>query len=291
MFDCLEVDDGWMERTESSSSWYVHSVFKRVINLVCGQLMVTLATSENTLMPYTLICSADDFSKYKHLERQQVEMQTEHIMIANAFGVYLNGRHVSSQYMPTDMPLETANDKRPLSNIISHIENLYKDQATPGSFISKPDATPFSKEMQRMLEMKTALLCEAVRQRNFVNSTAHAKSLIGLGVGLTPSGDDYLVGFFAVHLLSLKHTEWFKQLVHAVMDNAEQKTNEISATYLKSLTDYRFKAEIVSLIKAVYTQKTAAALTALNALLQVGSTSGSDIAKGMIDAFRLRMVL
>lgn len=283
IFDCLEMDDGFILRIHESPSWHVHSAFRRVINLASDNLMITLASKGNTLMPYTIICSATDFRAYEHLKGQPVIIQKNCLFIDQEFGIYLDGKVSSSQYKP----FIALNDPNTLGNNIRFLENRFRQQAAMGSFFNPHDASLFTKELQRTLLHNTVQFCMAVQKRDLEKSTVCAKSLIGLGVGLTPSGDDYLVGFFAVLLLMHSKSDWFVQLIHAALDDAEQRTNEISATYLNSLKECRLKKEIADLISAVCTQGTDTIQLALDALLQIGSTSGTDVAKGIIDSFNL----
>ena len=279
----LLLDDGFVDRLNRERAWTVHSTFRRVLNLISptGRL-ITLASRDNTLMPYTAICSAVDFSEFSHLLGKTADVQAGELRIGTDLILRLDGQLVSSRYEPF-APL---NDLATLQAHVAYLEQLYQQRQVPGSFVVKPDASRFERAMQEMLLSKTYLFRDAAVNKQEQAIIEHGRSLIGLGVGLTPSGDDYLVGFLAVLLLD-KHCKRKRGpvLARAIVAAARQRTNEISATYLQSAARYRFKTQIADLVKAVLCQGQAQVKQALLNLIAVGATSGSDIARGMIDAF------
>lgn len=280
---CLLMDDGFVARLNQERVWTVHSTFRRVLNLISptGRL-VTLASRDNTLMPYTAICSTADFSEFSDLLGQAVNVQAGELRVGADLILTLDGQLASSRYKP----FAPQNDQATLHAHAACLTQLYQQHQVPGSFVAKADASRFELAMQDMLISKTGLFRDAVAKQQAQTIIETGRSLIGLGVGLTPSGDDYLVGFLAVLLLD-KHCA-LKQapaLAQAIVADAHQRTNDISATYLQSAARYRFKTQIADLVKAVLCQGHMQVQHALLNLIEVGATSGSDIARGMIDAF------
>ncbi len=133
--------------------------------------------------------------------------------------------------------------------------------------------------------MRTRAFCEAVKNHNDIAALEAGALLLGLGAGLTPSGDDYLVGFFAVLFFCSYRSETMQQLAHNLAQNARESTNIISATYIKSASEKRFKKEISALVQSVYQPDKNLIAQSLTLLLEVGSTSGTDITQGILDAF------
>jgi hypothetical protein len=104
-----------------------------------------------------------------------------------------------------------------------------------------------------------------------------AQGLIGLGPGLTPSGDDLLGGWLAA-LMALGESRSFDQLAKAIAINV-QRTSWVSGAHLKWAARGYFGQAICALLEA------AAALSNLDpplrALLAVGASSGADMAAGI----------
>lgn len=279
----LLMDDGFVDRLNRERVWIVHSTFRRVLNLISptGRL-VTLASHGNTLMPYTAICDAIDFSEFSHLPGAAANVDAGALRIGTDLLLMLDGQLGSSRYQPF-APL---NDQATVQANTAYLERLYRQHQVSGSFVVKADASRFDLAMQEMLIGKTRAFRDAVLNSQEQAIIENGRSLIGLGVGLTPSGDDYLVGFLAVLLLN-QHCA-IKQapaLAQAIVAEAHQRTNEISATFLQSAAQYRFKTQIADLVQAVLCQGQRQVKHTLLSLLEVGATSGSDIARGMIDAF------
>lgn len=117
------------------------------------------------------------------------------------------------------------------------------------------------------------------------DAAGHARELVGLGAGLTPSGDDVLCGLLAgVHTLApALGTVGLQRRVErtgsAVLIDAEERTTALSA----ALLDHAHRGELArparGLLRALLGRTPLAA--ALAALLRVGHSSGRDLAAGL----------
>jgi len=137
------------------------------------------------------------------------------------------------------------------------------------------------------------------RIANFIQSTilllriksAHdefyeqAPSLIGLGSGFTPSGDDFLGGFLATYNTfanSLKRPQ-----IVLSFDSLETKTNWISAKLLDCMQLRILDEEVTGLISSVTCADENQFIFSLEALASRGHTSGIDIITGVIIALSI----
>lgn len=105
--------------------------------------------------------------------------------------------------------------------------------------------------------------------------------LVGLGGGLTPSGDDLLCGI----LYALYYCEGTKSKateLAAAVEKAKKNTNIISRRYLESAARGEYFGLVAEFASALLSDD---AEPALDALLTVGSSSGGDIAAGMLLAY------
>ncbi|WP_412518422.1 DUF2877 domain-containing protein [Staphylococcus simulans] len=96
--------------------------------------------------------------------------------------------------------------------------------------------------------------------------------LIGRGQGLTPSGDDMLVGMLFVHyirpFIADEQMPVIEQMVEAPL------TTLVSQTFLKYAVNHIFSSKLTDLMED-------ASKSTLDKLLQVGSSSGKDTLYGM----------
>jgi len=110
---------------------------------------------------------------------------------------------------------------------------------------------------------------------------AEIKSLLGLGPGLTPSGDDLLGGYFiALHSLGLGDIA--RELWDWLRPAAQQRTNKISFAHLAWAARGFGAAPIHMMIRALFSNSVAGLPDCLRALDRIGHTSGWDAAAGVV---------
>ena len=111
-------------------------------------------------------------------------------------------------------------------------------------------------------------------------------ALVGLGAGLTPSGDDFLCGFLAaVHASDPGLMKDREELIKALNDAVEmnlQRTTQISAGLIRCAARNFWSLPLVDLAEALAGDREPEALRALDELCSLGHSSGSDIATGFL---------
>ncbi|MBE3009856.1 DUF2877 domain-containing protein [Microbispora sp. NEAU-D428] len=130
-----------------------------------------------------------------------------------------------------------------------------------------------------------ALLERGCRAGSLVESITAAERLIGLGPGLTPSGDDMLAGL----LVALRHlgaaagaprAVWLADwLAAAVTYDARTRTTPISATLLHCAARGEASPEVTGVLRGVVGHQPLE--PAVHRLLRLGHTSGADLAWGV----------
>jgi hypothetical protein len=117
--------------------------------------------------------------------------------------------------------------------------------------------------------------------------TEHAAllPLLGLGPGLTPSGDDFLGGAM-VALTGLGMTELRDALWRALSPHAATHTNDISRAHLAAAAEGYGSAALHALLDAVMAGDAAAMPARLATLAAVGHTSGWDAMAGAMSALK-----
>ena len=104
-------------------------------------------------------------------------------------------------------------------------------------------------------------------------------ALLGLGTGLTPSGDDVLCGLFYVLLRSKwRRRESLLALMEAVKEKAPFATNRISAAYLKAIAENAPYGRM----DAMWAILTGETCGSIRILTEIGSSSGGDMLLGML---------
>jgi hypothetical protein len=110
------------------------------------------------------------------------------------------------------------------------------------------------------------------------------KSLIGFGIGMTPSGDDFLVGLMA----SLKGSHYFNYFRKIIVKNL-YRTNKVSGEFLRCASLGEFSATLAELIKAGNDHKPPEKY--LYKLFKKGHTSGIESLLGFLKGLEIRKTL
>ncbi|WP_036330139.1 DUF2877 domain-containing protein [Microbispora sp. ATCC PTA-5024] len=130
-----------------------------------------------------------------------------------------------------------------------------------------------------------ALLAQGCLSGRLVDAVTAAERLIGLGPGLTPSGDDMLAGL----LVALRHlgraagaprAVWLADwLAATVTYDARTRTTPISATLLHCAARGEASPEVTGVLRGVAGHQPLEA--AVTRLLHLGHTSGADMVWGV----------
>jgi hypothetical protein len=127
-------------------------------------------------------------------------------------------------------------------------------------------------------------LAHALYSQNLAAFEAACLRLLGLGVGLTPSGDD-LVGavFFTLRHAPVAHWQAAIPGFHTRISRAAQSaSNPISAALLDDLLQGSSYRALHELFDALHLQQISAIEDAIEALLRIGASSGSDMLAGVL---------
>lgn len=139
-----------------------------------------------------------------------------------------------------------------------------------------------------ILREKTAQILSAGNEEDFENEIA---SLIGLGPGLTPSGDDFITGMFlAFSLCSFQKniqekTEQKRQQICKVVSGNLDRTNDISREYLTCAMENRFGELYHMLQKEFYCGKVQEDIFCK--IIRTGHSSGIDTLNGFAVGLQL----
>jgi hypothetical protein len=129
-------------------------------------------------------------------------------------------------------------------------------------------------------------LGDACRALDLAAALRDAARLIGWGEGLTPAGDDFLVGLLA-GLGALAgddaSRQWFRSAFAAAIASRTRRTTAISAQCLRLACADHHAEVVVELRNALLcAEDDGVAETALGDALAVGSTSGADTVSGLL---------
>jgi hypothetical protein len=133
-------------------------------------------------------------------------------------------------------------------------------------------------------------IVRACHSRDLTHIAQAGRALVGLGPGLTPSGDDFLGGLFfvAFHLRAAYPNEldWEQRPIDDLLVWAREQTNAISHAILHDHARGDGAEPLHTLIASLL-QGHDLPLRAVRSLLEIGSTSGWDIFAGAMVGMQL----
>lgn len=141
-------------------------------------------------------------------------------------------------------------------------------------------------------------LRNSIKNRNGEMFGKTLKRLVGMGWGLTPGGDDFILGMLGFTSFILKNcpqnldkdekTDFYETLsfvnlqIRNHLPGFLKKTGFISASYLKYALEGRYAASFTDFLKSLKKDNINELETSLAKLTEYGATSGMDIAAGVI---------
>lgn len=145
--------------------------------------------------------------------------------------------------------------------------------------LGRPLPFPLEYGRTRLDAVRAALECN-----DLPAFAAAAPRVLGLGHGLTPSGDDFVGGicFALAHAPRAAWAAGMPALRAHLLAHAATATNEISAALLGDLIDGASYAPLHELLVVLQHDDASALTTSMQRLLRVGATSGADMLAGLL---------
>ena len=154
---------------------------------------------------------------------------------------------------------------------------------------SRPNAQPLrfaqGDNVRAHAHLGAELLIEGLFSKSLILCLDGIHSLAGLGGGLTPAGDDFIVGALLAVWAGL-YGEAALPLCAPIAEAAAERTTFLSAAYLRAAARGECMLQWHKLFKAALQDE--AARTAIGELVNVGHTSGADALAGFLAASCLR---
>lgn len=149
----------------------------------------------------------------------------------------------------------------------------------------------FAAAIAARVDSALAVIRTATGSRDAVAIRAAASTLVGLGVGLTPTGDDVLTGlaFAAFHLAAGRPASPLGLVAPAIAHAVQVgTTHELSLTMLRQACRGRASQPLVSLLNALCGEGAPESVDPTMAeLIGIGHTSGTDQATGLLAAVHI----
>ncbi|MBJ3592307.1 DUF2877 domain-containing protein [Salmonella enterica subsp. enterica serovar Saintpaul] len=144
---------------------------------------------------------------------------------------------------------------------------------------------PFYQEIARELQRRRQILITALLRGE--NISAAVRDLIGLGIGLTPSSDDYLVGLSTIIFINGHPLSQYRNRFLTALQTAGNNTTLLSKITLEEAFHQRYRERVTRLVTHIITEQQHVATQFITDIKNIGSSSGCDMLYGMADACAL----
>lgn len=267
----------------------VHSVFQSAINLrpSGGGVLLTLVTASEADLPQGIrVDSPRDFS-FETFHVGEQGTCRDNCLRLNSLSIDLRG----ARRWKCDLPaVETDPTDPAVSSAWSRVwGRLNKRQSLVNAEIIANTLLGLDESARAGVAPKAGKamydLLDATRRYDLTDTSA-ISALIGLGPGLTPSGDDLLLGYMAGLWCAIREK---KERIRFISDLGEvviqhsRLTNDISRTYLHHAARGQVSSLLANLAEAIsYGAKTDRLLDVAEAAMRVGHTSGMEAVTGLL---------
>lgn len=268
-------------RTAGFDGW-VHSAFERAVNFQSPETgIVTLACRSVGNAPWTLLVDANRLPAGATRVQDPVKGDGRRLVVGDGLLLRLAG----AAEWNGRLPAYPADESTLLSNLRA-MRGLLQREGKPGGLLgTTPSAGRFAMAASHLLRWETRRLSVALTRGDARRAQVHARAIVGLGPGLTPSGDDFLVGMLAVLNVPGHPGGSHLPALGEAICGAASATNDISFAALSRAVVGAVPQPLIDLIEAVMHRASDDLATAVRRVLQIGSSSGTDIACGVWSAF------
>ncbi len=214
---------------------YVHSVYRKTINFSIDGQLFALQAEGSPLSPVSLVTSLSE----KEMSTLPIHPKDSVTTDGHSVSVH-TGTEVchfcfsDAKETNLDMSRKTCTDITKLIQNLHCVMDYCKCQGFRELFvqnqnIEKSDQFLTLSAAQNDLQQAKNLY----KNNDYENAAQVLAKLIGLGIGLTPSGDDFLCGVLAGILLSKEQNHPFARHLKETIQKNIQNTNDISQTFLR----------------------------------------------------------
>ena len=276
------MDHIWKDQTGR-----VHSLYRSTINLIKDDTLLALHTQEKLLTPLSvrISCNQEELTALEIGREDFFLIKNNSILICSnrypyRVKLYTNLTDTTSVY---DSKIDSAKQDFDPDRIQLWAAIVLKSSQVNG--LNSLLANPIPGDpILHVFAGREQLIKQAVLIKDWSSVSENLTDLIGLGIGLTPSGDDFLCGLLAGFLYTHASSHDFFQILREKILLSLRNTNDISAQFLKSSLQGHFSYTLLNFIYLVESNMKFDCLTIQelsSEFEKIGHSSGMDSLYGL----------
>jgi hypothetical protein len=261
----------------------VHSAFASAANLLLmrGGRLLTLVGVEEADLPQGIRVDTPQGFSFEGLRIRERVSYREGILRWEQAALTIDLRR--ARRWKCDLPGLAANLKNPptLAAWQSVTRALEERRMLAGMGLPAGHAAG-----ERRMDENISELEAATRRYDLTAANKAAAALVGLGSGLTPGGDDLLVGYLAGSWCAAgerpERLQFVNDLGKAIV-RLSRGTNDISRTYLAHAARGQVSSKLAALAEAICRgERQECLLETADAAMRVGHSSGMEAVRGLL---------
>ncbi|WP_162551291.1 DUF2877 domain-containing protein [Paenibacillus tepidiphilus] len=288
VLQATEREEGIRLPSAAGGRWagaYIHSVYKSTINIAGkdGQLLLSLAVRPAILAPGMAILDWEgDFTGLfsPHKPCNQIRIVGSSLQLSEWLICDLSAARLVSLAIPG--PMAAAPPER-LAELTEALRRFGKPGGAGRPWLRAagwpaPLETLHERALYSQL-MKLALLARSGGERELYGALT---GFAGLGIGLTPSADDFITGFFGIMLAARPECrQWAEHCGAGWLARVQARTTFLGYEMLRQALAGKVNRAALAVITACLEGDGRRLEAAACGLAALGSTSGTDMLAGI----------
>jgi hypothetical protein len=271
----------WLSENAPSRPFHIFETVCNLINTEGNILSLMLLPAEMNPLSLEIECQTHPVDFQTHIQIDSpVQVKAEELIVGDLC-IYLT----SPDIWPAFPDWETVRrNKQDFSDLLSLIKTMLQSSHSPDSLAMLLDPSALYQEAPAQAWLRRSInpvkdLLDGLEPIKPEALRAAAENLAGLGLGLTPGGDDFIIGVMYA-LWSTKEPAQAAALCLILFKAAMEKTNALSTNYLRRAAEGEAAQPWHALIAAIAHGDSGALSSAVDSLVQLGYTSGQDALSG-----------
>jgi hypothetical protein len=267
----------------------VHSVFRRVVNVMTpGGQLISMCGRGLDDAPWSLRADVDDWTAWN--------IETGGVVSADGDAVTVHGGGprvdlaLAQTWTAAAVPITA--DPPQLTDRAHRLADVIRIAGVPGGAVAGLAPDRFAALVVERIARGLADIVTAELAGNAADLEAAASSLLGLGPGLTPAGDDALTGLALVVAQPGSLATTVLPALRRVLQRQTEGTTELSRATLWAALDGRGRQRLLDLVDTLVSHQDPAPPLLrehVGRVIGIGHTSGTDIACGVLAGIELEI--
>jgi len=262
-------------------SGHVHSVFVNGLNILMGDSLIFIGNKKSGRLPFGIHLQEDIsniVSLVKNREPVYWDEEASLLQFQQMSISIKEGKSFKNKVVPLRSNTDLQIGFERLLSLLSSIKQLTGLDIDISDFIKKFDYVNYNNYSDT--EKSIINLIHVAMSEDLYLIEKTLRYFLGRGKGLTPSGDDLLVGFLAFNSISNFVSSFFYNQLSALIEN-ELITTDVSKEYLRYALRHEFSSTVTDMVN-ILSGSNDNFQEVVEGLLEVGHSSGLDTLFGIL---------